>query len=132
MKKRTLSWYKKKAKIDFGMLIRLQYADSNGMVTCITCGARIHYKEANAGHFLHGLDFVEDNMHVQCVLCNMYHSGRLDKYTLYMLDHYGRKRVDELYRLKNQAHKYQIFELQEMRAKYKTRIKELKCQKVSE
>ena len=123
--KRTLSWYKKKAVTDFNMYIRLREADKNGMVTCVTCGKRLHYKEANAGHFKHGLDFVEDNQHAQCVYCNQYLSGRLDKYTIYMIDRYGRKRVDELEALANKAHKYSIPDLIELRQDFKDKIKTL-------
>ncbi len=124
---KKLSWYKKKAVIDFNKYIRLREADKKGMVTCVTCGKKLHYKEANAGHYKHGLDFVEDNQHSQCVYCNQYLSGRLDRYTIYMIDRYGRKRVDELERLSNQAHKYSIPEIIEIRAKYKQKLKDLEA-----
>ena len=125
MKEQTHRWWLSKTNTDYNMMVRLEESDENGYGVCITCGVKIHYKQAHAGHFLHGLDFTRDNQHFQCAQCNNTYSGRLDKYTLYMLDHYGRKRVDELYRLNNQAHKYSIPDLMEMRATYKAKIKEL-------
>ncbi len=95
------------------------------MLRCITCDKEIHYKEANAGHYVHGLDFLEDNQHGQCVYCNKYKSGQLDNYTLFMIDTFGRERVDELHLEKHKLHKYSIPELQDMRADYKERIKKL-------
>jgi hypothetical protein len=123
MKQRTHAWWLKKTNIDYNKMVRLEEADENGYGYCVTCGKRIHYKEANAGHFRHGLDFVRDNQHLQCVHCNQWLSGKLDRYTLWMIDKYGRERVDEILAMKNK--KYSIPDLQEMRAEYKKKIKDL-------
>uniref|UniRef100_A0A6M3KGK6 Putative lambda recombination protein n=1 Tax=viral metagenome TaxID=1070528 RepID=A0A6M3KGK6_9ZZZZ len=48
------------------------------------------------------------------------------KYTLYMIDRYGRERVDELIRLKRAGRKYSQSELLELRTKYISKIKELR------
>ena len=122
---KTHSWWLKKTKADFNKMIRLQEADENGLLECITCGKIVHYKECDAGHYVHGLDFVEDNQHGQCKRCNMYLSGNLANYTLYMIDRYGRERVDELHLEKHKTHKYSIPELREKREGYRQRIKEL-------
>ena len=74
---------------------------------------------------MHGLNFVEDNQAPQCRRCNLFLSGNLAQYALYMIDRYGRKRVDELHSEKMKPHKYGIIELREIREKYKQKIKEL-------
>lgn len=119
------SWWYKKTKQDFNKYIRLLKSDKNGMGICVTCGKKLHYKEAHAGHFQHGLHFREDNQHIQCPRCNLFLSGNLSKYTLYMIDKYGREKVDELIREKNKIHKYGIPYLRELRGKIRKRIKEL-------
>ncbi len=124
-KAHTHGWWMKKTKTDFNKCIRLRDSNKDGMLTCITCGARVHYKEAHAGHYVHTLHFVEINQHGQCARCNKYLSGNLSKYTLYMIDKYGREKVDELHREGHQPHKYLISDFKEMRAGYRQKIKEL-------
>lgn len=70
---------------------------------CFTCDIVVDYKESDAGHFIHGhnkLTFFEpDNIHKQCKRCNLYLSGNEAIYTLRMIDKYGRKRIDELFKI---------------------------------
>lgn len=108
----------------FNKYIRLRDSHDE-YITCITCGDKVHWKEANAGHFQHGLDFVEDNQHGQCVRCNMYLSGNLDRYTLWMIDKYGRERVDELIFMAKNRPKYSRSELEEIKEIYKAKIRGL-------
>ena len=121
-KERTHAWWLKKTNTDFNKMVRLEESNDSGYGICVTCGKPKHYKESNAGHFKHGLDFVRDNQHFQCVYCNQFLSGNGTKYSLYMIDRYGRDRVDEILAMKN--YKYSIPDLQEMRSNYKQKIKE--------
>lgn len=114
---------KKVAKVWYHRVIRLRYADEDGYCECVTCGERKHFKKMHAGHFKHGLDFIDDNMHPQCVGCNTYRGGRLDIYTLFMIDTYGRERVEELQRLKNKGQKYSKSEYKEMIERFKDEAK---------
>ena len=127
MKKKSIAKLKKDIRDKyFNKYIRLR--DSvNGYGTCITCGVRLHWKEANAGHFKHGLDFIEDNQHFQCPGCNLYHSGRLDRYAIFMIDKYGRERVDELERLDRNRPKYSRADLEEIKEKYKKLVKQMEA-----
>ena len=118
-KKLKISKLKQKAERIFNRWIRLRSTDEYGYATCVTCGERKHYKELHAGHLKHGLDFVEDNQAPQCVGCNTYRGGRLDVYTIYVLDAYGRERIDELTRMKNAGQKFSRSELEEICIKYK-------------
>lgn len=125
MKAHSHSWWFKKTKEDFNTYKRLKDSDKDGMCICVTCGVKLHYKEVHSGHFAHSLNFVEDNQHPQCPRCNKHLSGNLAKYTLYMIDKYGRERVDELLREKMKPHKYGIPALRDMRKEYKQKIKNL-------
>lgn len=79
--------------------IRLKDAQ-NGLATCVTCGDTKPWKEMQNGHYYSRGRFPtrwdEDNCHVQCLRCNLYLKGNYIKYTLYMIDTYGREFVDEL------------------------------------
>lgn len=82
---------------------------------CFTCG-----KEANqAGHYIHGdaVDFVEENIHAQCVRCNMYLSGNLGIYGEKLVRSIGQDRIDEI-RLQKNTKKYTRDELEEIIRKY--------------
>jgi len=127
MKEHKHSWWLKKTKTDYNKYIRLLKSDSKGYGICVTCGTKVHYKNADAGHFVHGLNFVLDNQHIQCKRCNMYLSGNLIEYTLYMIKTYGIGRVEELRQEKNKLHKYTIPELKEMRAVFKQYIANLQA-----
>ena len=102
-KKKSISSLRKRAERVFNLWIRLRNADDNGYVRCVTCGKVDHYTQMNAGHFEHGLDWVEDNMHAQCVRCNKWLHGNEARYALFMIDTYGRERTEELMNWKKKS-----------------------------
>ena len=81
---------------------------------CCTCWKIYSKDETQLGHFIHGdsMDFVRDNLHCQCVKCNHFLSGNLINYTMFMLEKYGKEKVDELRKLKWMPHRYTIKELE--------------------
>jgi hypothetical protein len=83
---------------------------------CCTCGKQFHFNELQAGHFVDGRNnavlFVEDIVHIQCVSCNCFMSGNKDSYTLYMLDRYGKEKVEMMLLLKNINKSLSQFELE--------------------
>lgn len=105
MKKKTLSSEKKKAWDLMSKYVRLKASDDNGMCKCVTCGNVKHWKEMQAGHYIsrtHLATFLlEENIHVQCVACNMFGKGQLQEYALYIIDMYGVEKLKELRELKN-------------------------------
>jgi len=115
----------------YNELIRLRAANDQGMVICITCGKSMFWKggDAQAGHFLHGLDFIDNNMHVQCVHCNQYDTDSKYAYMLFMLDTYGKKEIEQLRFLKGQNNKIHPVVLTEMVRGYREEIKKLKKEK---
>ena len=78
--------------------------------TCVTCGKKVEGMDAQGGHYIHGVTNTKLwldplNVHCQCKMCNLYLSGNLAKYTLYLEDKYGRKTVDRLLKLKEDRKK---------------------------
>lgn len=109
------------------LYIRMSNADINGNVKCFTCDKAWHYKEIDAGHFLHGnnMDFIEENIHPQCTACNRYRSGNAIEYTVRMIKLYGNEFVEELIVKKHQINKYGIQDLRDLEIKYKELLNNL-------
>lgn len=86
---------------------RKQDADKNGMVRCVTCGTRKHWKNMHCGHYLHGcLDYHAKNIHPQCPRCNKWLHGNLTEYALYLTKRYGDGILEELHQAKLDEPKY--------------------------
>ena len=96
---------------------------------CFTCFVRKEWKEMQAGHFIHGntkltwLD--ETNIHCQCSRCNMYLSGNLRVYTLYMIKKYGIKKVETLEKMGKQNHYHKKPELIAIIKHYQKKLYEM-------
>jgi hypothetical protein len=127
-KQKSLSSLKKKAWDLFSQWIRRRYASHSGKVVCVTCGAQEHWKVMHAGHFFpksRGLVyyFHEKNVHVQCVVCNMFRAeqAKID-YTIFMQEKYGMGIVDELEQLAQHPVKYYHSDYESMIEDYKQRL----------
>lgn len=97
---------------------------------CVTCHAVNHWKDCNAGHFKHGvLDFDEMNINCQCVGCNKWNHGRLDRYADFLREKYGDKAYEDLKiraSMAKKGHKYYPWELEAIITEYKTKLSTLK------
>lgn len=128
-RKISLKGLKKKSWVLFSEWVRRRFADSVGIVSCITCGAKIHWKQANASHFIHGhgkptfLD--ERNVHASCVRCNLYLSGNLVEYAAFMQKTYGWDTVDALRELSHQVVKFNREYYEGFIAMYADKLEEL-------
>jgi len=104
-KAKTLPQLKAQAWKLFSEVRRRQEADENGVVRCVSCGERMHWKKSQAGHFIPKVKglvywFEGTNVHPQCVKCNMFQTDYAKvRYTLYMIDRYGRAEVERLLKL---------------------------------
>lgn len=83
------------------IFIRMNYSDSDGLITCITCGKRLHWKEAHNAHYVErkfvNTRWHEMNLAPACAGCNMFNKEfHKRQYTFYMLDKYGREAVEQL------------------------------------
>jgi len=110
--------------------VRVKAALKEGeIITCVTCGVKKHWKEMQGGHFIsrrftnHKL--LEENVHPQCPACNGPLRGNYHAYTLYMIDMYGRKYVDELLATKGETKKYNRIEIEELISDLRIELKKL-------
>lgn len=96
---------KKLAKTEFQKYIRMRDADSNGYVTCCTCGKKMKWNECDGGHFIPSTYlatcFNEENCHAQCCRCNNWLEGSREEYFVFMEKKYGRGTVDSLLQSKH-------------------------------
>lgn len=107
-KKPKVSDLARKAWDLMSFISRTKDADSNGMVSCVTCDQLKHWKEMHAGHFFHGskqrpITYDNRNIHAQCPGCNTYRGGARDEYACYISKRYGAHVLEELRELKHQG-----------------------------
>lgn len=87
----------KKAWSLFSLCVRLEGSDEYGMTECYSCGKRLHYKEANAGHYFHKkLDFDRRNVKNQCIKCNHHLSGNHSHYAIKLAKELGVEGMEKL------------------------------------
>ena len=92
-----LSRLRKKAWTLFSIWVRTSRADFSGYTRCYTCDRILHWKEAQAGHFIHGsYDFDPFNVHAQCASCNKWGHGKPLEYYIHLVKDYGTVKADEL------------------------------------
>ena len=121
-----------KAKLDkiFSEYIRLRDADGNGMVRCISCGKLVHWKKADAGHFINrrhmALRFDEKNVNVQCRSCNRFDEGNILGYQRGLIKKYGADIINYLDIKKHNICKMDVFEYETLIEIYSKKEKELK------
>lgn len=84
----------------FQKLRRLEEADENGMVRCISCGRVMHWSEAQGGHYIGRANRVteleKDNVFPQCPTCNGMLSGNPVRYRINLVRKIGEPRVKRL------------------------------------
>jgi hypothetical protein len=104
---------------------------THGLAKCVTCEKWKPWKDMHAGHYQHGLTYaqsedgfycLEENLHPQCPGCNTYRGGMLDKYTLFMIDTYGRELVEELQALRHKPLKMRIDDYFQIEQEYKAKL----------
>jgi len=126
-KKKSKRLLKKTAWDLLSKIIRLKYSDSDGYCSCVTCGVTRHWSELQAGHFIpkaqgNSVYFLEENIHPQCVSCNIFMGGNLTNYTLFMIDTYGRDEVERLSEIKNERIKFTEHDYDQMIIDFKNRL----------
>ena len=114
----------------FSQYIRLKNADDLGNVSCFTCGKVSHYKVGmQCGHFQsrkhYATRWLEMNVAVQCVGCNMFKAGEQFLFGKYLDKKYGDGTAEELYIKSKQTVKYSNNELLNMIQHYKDLVNSL-------
>jgi hypothetical protein len=123
-KLKTTSDYLKELQVVFNQWIRLRDKD----LPCISCG-KFNGSE-QAGHYMSvggcpELRFNEDNVHGQCIRCNMYLHANLIPYRQNLIKKIGISSVEWLESNHEPKH-YNKAELIGMKVQYKQRIKDMK------
>lgn len=124
-KEKSLPVLLKDAQQVFNKFIRLRDQDKG----CISCEVG---PVENAGHYLSqghhsAFRFHEENVHGQCIRCNMYLSANLIKYRRNLVKKIGADRVEFLEDSaeRRKSHKWERTELIALIAYYKQKIKQV-------
>ena len=129
-KKRVKKITKQKVWEVFSKYIRLKYADKDGYVICYTCGTKIYWKEAQAGHGASGrgnaILFDERIVRPQCKRCNIFLKGNYDIFHAKLIKEYGPGILDEINKLKKTVKKFTQSELREKYEHYKNEVEKFK------
>lgn len=117
----------------FSEYVRLRDADQYGMIRCISCGKRIRWKDADAGHFVSrkhsSLRFDEKNVNAQCRICNRIKFGNIEKYKRGLIIKHGRFVIDYLENKKTDIRQYTDYEIELLCSYYRKQIRLLKDKK---
>lgn len=101
----------------------------NELCRCYTCGAIVHWKQGDAGHYItrehKGTRWDERNVKFQCQSCNRFKSGVSDEFALHLIKDYGQEVLEELNRHKWIPTKIDDFQVLAMIQDFKLKIKEL-------
>lgn len=112
----------KKLDAVFSQYVRIKNSDKNGFCTCVTCKQKYPYKQIQAGHFIsrkhYATRWVIDNVHPQCVSCNVFKYGEQYKYSLFL----GPERSNLLYLQSQKIVKFSNADLQEMLDEFKLKL----------
>lgn len=125
--------YLAEAQRAFNAFIRQRDKDQ----PCICCGRvatkvqGLHSHGWDCGHYRSTgsaphMRFIEDNAHRQLVLCNRHGAGRAVDYRIGLIARIGLARVEAL-EADQAPRKYTIPELQELKAHYKSKLKQLQA-----
>lgn len=124
MKKKVTNLKQTQAWKNFSKYIRLRGSVDEYNV-CYTCGNSYHYKEMNAGHYIHSKKntfFDEMNVQCQCVRCNMYLSGNLGVYCERLTHEHSVEAVDELRLRSNMKRTFDKDDLKAIAKEYREKV----------
>ena len=88
----------------FQKLRRMEEANDEGYVQCISCGKIFSWKEVHGGHYIprtvRTTELDPDNVWPQCNKCNTYLAGNIFGYRQNLLKKIGKERVERLENLR--------------------------------
>jgi len=117
----------------FSIYIRLRDADEEGNITCCSCGKKIYWRDADAGHFIprqhRSTRYYEKNVHGQCRKCNRFDNGCPAGYAQFLINQYGKNILESLMVVSHQQTRWTRFEVDNIAAEFKKRATQLAKQK---
>lgn len=117
----------------FSEYIRLRDADENGIVTCITCGDKHHWRDVDCGHYIlrgnAATRWELKNSHGQCGLCNGSQDGKAEAHAEAIDRLYGAGTAEQLQKQGKQERHFSEHELQGMIDELRKEIKAVKHEK---
>lgn len=130
MKRESVRSLKKKVWKKFSLYIRLKHADENGFVECYTCGRKMHWKEAQAGHGLGGrgnsILFDEEIVKPQCYRCNVEKGGAYDEFHDRLIREYGEEWFHKKVQQKHTPKNFTVSELRQLLKEIEEKLVSLK------
>lgn len=120
-----------KAKLDavFSKYIRARDSIDGKYCKCVTCGDVHRLEIMDCGHYFSrahmGTRYEEANCHAQCIHCNRFLCGNIEKYTEFMLSSYGEEVIDLLRKKKNNPTHMTRLDYYLMIAYYKEKLQDL-------
>ena len=127
-KRRSPSYARLKAELDrtFSVWTRQRFADRNGAVQCVCCGAVKRWQDQQASHFVSrsylATRWVAENVAPACFQCNVLKKGNLAAYAAWGVDRYGMDWPARMVKLSRTATKLSKADLQDLIEDYKERI----------
>jgi hypothetical protein len=128
--KKSRSQIVKQLDIAFSRYIRMLYAESvNGewVVKCVTCDVVKPVKEMQAGHYIsrgkYPTRWDEQNVHPQCVACNVLRNGNYTEYARFMVRTYGADFLDIIALRATRLSKTSTIDLQQKISYYEAETK---------
>lgn len=128
-KPKTLAKLKDEAATLLQRLRRMQEADDNGHVSCVTCGVTRHFADRmQGGHFI-GRTHMKwkldpRNIWPQCAKCNGFLHGNPIPYTIFMIRTFGQDFVDHMIETKNLGEKVYRPDILDMIEDLKAQVKQ--------
>lgn len=126
-KRKSVKSLKNKLDKLFSEVVRREAADHKGYTWCVTCGKIAPWKELHCGHYISrshlSTRYDEINTAPQCISCNIFKSGNMPSFTLYLQKKYGNEIVELLYKKSQEITKDYPYE--QMIELYTNRLKEL-------
>jgi len=117
----------------FSEYIRLEAADDNGFVSCITCGSIHHWKDIDCGHFIprarEAVRYDSMNCKPQCKRCNRFRGGEHDIFRQELIENYGKETIEQMEYKAKIGGAYDAYQLREMIIEYRAKVKQLKKEK---
>lgn len=120
----------KEADQVFSEYVRRSEADEHGYITCLICGMRVHWKQADNAHFIDRDQMTTRYDDLNCWPtdrhCNRFDDNHRDRYEKALVSLIGQSEVDSLFVRSRSLRKFFPWEIEEMITEWKDKISKLK------